>query len=58
MNEDIVAAMERERLGGMPRWNITRSRPSPWFDTDSVTDLATVTPLRRKPDKTQQRRAL
>ena len=58
MNDDIVAVMERERLTGMPRWNITRPRPTPWFDDAPVTDLATVTPLRRKPDKTQQRRAL
>lgn len=51
MNEDIVAAMERERLGGMPRWKVQPPRPPD-------TELATVTPLRRKPNKTQQRRAL
>jgi hypothetical protein len=51
VNDDLVAAMERERLGGMPRWKVRPAKPP-------ETDLATVTPLRRKPDKPQQRRAI
>ena len=58
MNDDIVAALERERLNGMPRWNLTRPRPTPWFDDESVTDLATVTPLRPKSSKSQVKRAI
>lgn len=57
MNEDIVAAMERERLGGMPRWNVRDPRIDVAARLFGDEPLATVTPLKRKPSKARRRHA-